>query len=102
MKKFKFTIRGNNYDVEVGKIEENIAEIDVNGTSYEVEIHKEIAATLCLRAEREELGIQCGLQDRVIQTYQGLVFMDFDKIDNTVFFRGNRLSFLFNPIFEIM
>ena len=46
---------------------------------YEVEIPKELAATLCLRAEREELGIQCGLQDRVIQTYQGLVFMDFDK-----------------------
>jgi len=42
MKKFKFTIRGNNYDVEVGNIEENIAEIDVNGTRYEVEIHKEI------------------------------------------------------------
>lgn len=46
---------------------------------YAVEIPKEIAATLCLRAEREELGIQCGLQDRVIQTYQGLVFMDFDE-----------------------
>ncbi|MFO7938044.1 MAG: GHMP kinase [Kiritimatiellia bacterium] len=46
---------------------------------YEVEIPGEISATLCLRAEREELGIECGLQDRVIQTYQGLVFMDFDR-----------------------
>jgi len=46
---------------------------------YEVEIPKEFAPTLCLKAEREELGIQCGLQDRVVQTYGGLVFMDFDQ-----------------------
>lgn len=46
---------------------------------YEVSLPKEIQPTLCLRAEREELGIQCGLQDRVIQIYQGLVFMDFEK-----------------------
>lgn len=46
---------------------------------YEVDISEEMAPTLCLKAEHEELGIQCGLQDRVIQTYQGLVFMDFDK-----------------------
>lgn len=42
MKKFSFTIRGNKYDVELQNIEENIAEIDVNGSKYEVEIHKEI------------------------------------------------------------
>ncbi len=46
---------------------------------YEVEVPLEMAPTLCLRAEREELGIQCGLQDRVIQIYEGLVFMDFDR-----------------------
>ncbi len=42
MKKFKFTIRGNKYDVEIRNIEDNIAEIEVNGTPYEVEIHKEV------------------------------------------------------------
>lgn len=42
MKKFKFTIQGNQYDVEVGNFEENIAEIEVNGTSYEVKVHKEV------------------------------------------------------------
>lgn len=46
---------------------------------YEVSLPKEQAPTLCLRAERDELGIQCGLQDRVIQMYGGLVFMDFDR-----------------------
>lgn len=46
---------------------------------YGVAIPLEDAPTLCLEAERDELGIQCGLQDRVIQMYEGCVFMDFDK-----------------------
>ena len=46
---------------------------------YEVSLPKEIMPTLCLNAEKVELGIQCGLQDRVIQIYEGLVFMDFEK-----------------------
>lgn len=48
-------------------------------TFYEVALPKEIMPTLCLNAEKFELGIQCGLQDRVIQIYDGLVFMDFEK-----------------------
>jgi glucuronokinase len=31
-----------------------------------------------LLVEQEELGITAGLQDRVIQVYEGLVYMDFD------------------------
>ncbi|MFA5206769.1 MAG: GHMP kinase [Lentisphaeria bacterium] len=46
---------------------------------YEVQIPLEQAATLCLNAEKHELGIQCGLQDRVIQMYEGVVFMDFNR-----------------------
>ena len=46
---------------------------------YGVALPREIVPTLCLKAERDELGIQCGLQDRVIQIYEGLVFMDFDR-----------------------
>jgi biotin carboxyl carrier protein len=42
MKKFKFTIQGNIYEVEILNIEDNIAEIEVNGSPYQVEIHKEI------------------------------------------------------------
>lgn len=42
MKKFKFTIRGNDYDVEVLRFEDNIAKIEVNGTRYDVEVHKEV------------------------------------------------------------
>lgn len=44
---------------------------------YDVEIPKPIQPNLILSVEREELGIPAGLQDRVAQVYQGLVYMDF-------------------------
>jgi glucuronokinase len=34
---------------------------------------------IVLAAEKEELGINAGLQDRVIQAYEGCVFMDFSQ-----------------------
>lgn len=46
---------------------------------YEVEIINEILANLVLSVEQEELGINAGLQDRVVQAYEGCVFMDFDR-----------------------
>lgn len=46
---------------------------------YGISVPAEYAPTLCLEAERDELGINCGYQDRVIQMYNGLVFMDFDR-----------------------
>jgi glucuronokinase len=46
---------------------------------YEVEIHKPMLPTLTLNIEREELGIAAGMQDRVVQTYEGIVYMDFDR-----------------------
>ncbi len=46
---------------------------------YGVSIPKPIQANLALSAETDELHISAGLQDRVIQAYQGLVHMDFDK-----------------------
>ncbi len=42
MKKFKFTIQGNDYEVEVLKFEDRIARVEVNGTGYEVEVHQQI------------------------------------------------------------
>jgi len=45
MKKFKFTIRGNEYEVNIENIENNIAEIEVNGTNYTVELHTEMKTT---------------------------------------------------------
>jgi glucuronokinase len=45
---------------------------------YEVQIPIEAQPTFVLMVEQEELGITVGLQDRVIQVYEGLVCMDFD------------------------
>jgi glucuronokinase len=46
---------------------------------YDVEIPNEILPGLILSVEKDELGISAGLQDRVAQVYEGLVYMDFDK-----------------------
>ncbi|MBN1649491.1 MAG: hypothetical protein JW874_15740 [Spirochaetales bacterium] len=46
---------------------------------YTVDIEPADLANLVLSVETEELGISAGLQDRVAQVYQGLVYMDFDK-----------------------
>lgn len=48
-------------------------------TFYGVSIAKYIQANLILSAEVDELHISAGLQDRVIQVYEGLVYMDFSK-----------------------
>ena len=45
MKKYKFTIRGNEYDVEIKDIDGDIAKIEVNGTCYDVEIQQEKTKT---------------------------------------------------------
>ena len=46
---------------------------------YDVQIAKAYLPTLILSVEKEELGISAGLQDRVIQVYEGMVYMDFEK-----------------------
>jgi glucuronokinase len=46
---------------------------------YDVDIPSAILPNIILAAETDELGIQAGLQDRVIQVYEGCVYMDFNK-----------------------
>jgi glucuronokinase len=46
---------------------------------YGVEIPLEDQPSLVMSAERDELGIACGLQDRVAQIYNGVTFMDFER-----------------------
>lgn len=45
MKNYKFTINGNEYEVEILNFEDNSAKIEVNGTPYEVEIQQEVKKT---------------------------------------------------------
>jgi glucuronokinase len=46
---------------------------------FKVEIPPAVQANLALETETKELGVPAGLQDRVIQAYEGLVYMDFAK-----------------------
>lgn len=54
MKEYKYKINGNDYKVTIGDIEENIANIEVNGTPYKVEIEerqaKKIAPVATVKA----------------------------------------------------
>ena len=46
---------------------------------YNVKIPMPLIPSLILAVEKEELGINAGLQDRVIQVYEGCVYMDFNE-----------------------
>jgi glucuronokinase len=46
---------------------------------YNVRIPRPVLANLVLSVETEELHISAGLQDRVAQAYQGVVYMDFNE-----------------------
>jgi glucuronokinase len=63
---------------------------------YGVDIPLEAQPILVLSVEKEELGIGAGLQDRVIQVYEGLVYMDFDQA--TEHFAGGLKCYTYEPM----
>ncbi len=44
---------------------------------FDVKIERQLQAKLVMETETKELGVPAGPQDRVIQVYEGLVYMDF-------------------------
>ena len=62
---------------------------------YQVEIPLPAQPTLVLSVE-EELGIAGGLQDRVIQCYEGVVYMDFSKMQKLV--TGGLTHYFYEPL----
>ncbi len=69
MKKFSFTINGNKYDVEINEFENNIAQIDVNGSHYEVEVHREVKASKTPTLVRA--AVQSTKEERDLKTTAG-------------------------------
>lgn len=57
MKKFKFKVRGNKYEANINKFENNIVDIDINGTNYKVEIEQEIAKAKTPRLIRAKVPV---------------------------------------------
>jgi len=45
MKKYSFTINGNEYEVAVKNVDDNVAEVEVNGLKYSVEFDRSIETT---------------------------------------------------------
>jgi biotin carboxyl carrier protein len=45
MKKFKFNIRGNEYDVVVKYFEDGKAKVEVNGSPYQIEVERTVQET---------------------------------------------------------
>ena len=78
-----FTVRYcSNIPVQVGLAGSSAivtATIRALMTFYGVEIPKPLIPGLILSVETDELQISAGLQDRVVQVYENLVYMDFDK-----------------------
>jgi glucuronokinase len=63
---------------------------------YQINIPIEVQPSLVLSIEKNELGISAGLQDRVIQVYEGLVYMDFDKSEEHL--SGNLKIYKYEPL----
>ena len=60
MKKFKFTIKGNDYDVKIHDIEDKVAHIEVNGSVYDVVIHQEVKQSKTPRLVRKPVATKPG------------------------------------------
>lgn len=42
MKNYQFEINGNNYEVRIRNFEDNVVDLEVNGTSYQVNMKQEV------------------------------------------------------------
>lgn len=69
MKEYKYKINGNNYTVAVGDIDGNLAQVEVNGVPYKVEIEASKAAAAAVKkvsAPRPSAAPRTATGDKVI------------------------------------
>lgn len=74
MKTFQFTISGNKYEVEVKRFEENIADIEVNGTLYKVEVHREFKTSKTPRLVRSEIAPPTRSEGKIKKTISAATY----------------------------
>jgi len=60
MKKFKFTIKGQKYEVDIASFEDNTIKLEVNGTSYDVEVEAEVKQQKTPRLVRKPVVMKDG------------------------------------------
>lgn len=61
MKKYKFTLNGGNYDVVIKGIDGDVAEMEVNGSSYSVKINEELKVSKTPTLVRKEVQTKPGV-----------------------------------------
>ena len=66
MKEYKYKINGNVYKVGIGDIDHGIAEVEVNGTPYKVEIEQKTASTIKVAAPRPAAAPRTASGEKVI------------------------------------
>ena len=67
MKEYKYKINGNNYNVAIGDIDDNIVEVLVNGTPYKVELEKKAAAAVTVSAPRPSAAPRTATGEKVVK-----------------------------------
>jgi biotin carboxyl carrier protein len=68
MKKFKFTINGNRYQAEILNVEDNIAEIEINGTLFKVEVDREMNPVKTPKLVRSTVAPSTDIQPSTAKT----------------------------------
>ena len=66
MKEYKYKINGNIYKVGIGDIENGIAEVEVNGTPYKVELERKAAPAIKVAAPRPAAAPRTATGEKVI------------------------------------
>ena len=66
MKEYKYKINGNIYKVGIGDIENGIAEVEVNGTPYKVELEHKAAPAIKVATPRPAAAPRTATGEKVI------------------------------------
>lgn len=66
MKEYKYKINGNIYKVGIGDIEDGVAEVEVNGTPYKVELEQKTAPTIKVSAPKPAAAPRTASGEKVI------------------------------------
>ncbi len=66
MKEYKYKINGNNYTVAVGDIDDNFAQIEVNGVPYKVELDRAKPAPSVVRAPKPSAAPRTASGEKII------------------------------------
>lgn len=66
MKEYKYKINGNVYKVGIGDIDNGIAEVEVNGTPYKVELEQKAAPTIKVATPKPAAAPRTSTGEKVI------------------------------------